>query len=163
MNEIFGISGGSKRAEDLFVRITGAARSRASNGGAIIISGSPVEVRWTSTNTINQVRAAKYLTLVIRHVDGSWYVVPPNIIVELMSFKGRGQHGENPFESATLNLNQLRQYRVDEESQLTAATLAAISEGLRHPELEEAMRDILRESRGLAARSIETIRTILER
>jgi len=43
-----------------------------------------------------------------------WYVVPAHVVVAEVSQKRRGQHTENPFESATLSLNILRPWKVED-------------------------------------------------
>ena len=65
--------------------------------------------------TLNQVRAVKYLPLVVHYAPtDEWYVVPAHVVVAEVSQKRRGQHTENPFESATLSLNILRPWKVED-------------------------------------------------
>jgi hypothetical protein len=92
----------------------------------------------------------------------SWYVVPAHIVVKEVSRKTRGQHTENPFETATMNLNRLNAYRLEDASQLRDRTLAAIAESDKFPALGEALADVLSESQELASRSIDRVRQLLE-
>lgn len=169
MSPSYGISGGGRSAEQLFRQLTGAKpASRASQGDALL-EGHAVEVKRATTTTLNQVRAVKYIPLVVHYEPADeWYVVPAHVVVALVSMKGRGQHTENPFESATLSVNSLARYRVPRE-RLKEATLDAIRRSDRLPQLREAMDEILRESRKLAAASrkrvgdlLSTVRDLLQ-
>jgi hypothetical protein len=84
---------------------------------------------------------------------------PPNR--DNSSRKARGQHTENPFESATINLNHLVRYRLEDDSQLREQTLAAIEESDNYPELHQLMKDILLDSKDLAERSLARVRQLL--
>jgi len=93
------------------------------------LGGTYVEVKKATAATLNQVRAVKYIPLVAFHEPSdTWYVVPAHIIVCLVATKRRGQHTENPFESATLNIFSLGKYQVAHEADLKMATLNAIAE-----------------------------------
>lgn len=83
-----------------------------------------------------------------------------------MSQKTRGQHTENPFECATLSLRSFGAWKVPGPApalQLRHATLEAIAESDRYPELREAMETVLKESRELADASLELVRDLLHR
>ena len=151
MTEGFGISHGGDNAEVKFIALTGADKSIAAAQGDAVLDGHPIEVKQATKNTLNQVRAVKYIPLVVLYVPTEqWYVVPAHVVVAAVSQKRRGQHTENPFESATLNVNSLGAYRVDDPAQLRERTLAAVLESAKYPELRDLMREILQESKDLA-------------
>lgn len=162
MSESFGISGGGRSAEELFRAITGADPSPTAAQGDAVLEGTPVEVKRATKATLNQVRAVKYIPLVVYFEPrDEWYVVPAHVVVAAVSQKTRGQHTENPFESATMSVNSLSAYKVEDVSDLRQATLDAIASSERFPELRDAMQQILRESRELAEKSLEHVRTLL--
>lgn len=158
----FGISGGGRSAEELFREITGAGPTRRAAEGDALLEGHPIEVKQASSVTLNQVRAVKYLPIVVRYAPrDEWYVIPAHVVVVAVSQKQRGQHTENPFESATLNLNKLARWKIEGEQRLKSATLQAIADSEQFPMLREAMKDVLRESRELADESLRSIRELL--
>jgi len=127
-----------------------------------MLEGHYVEVKRTKQTTVNQVRAVKYIPLVVYSPPSeSWYVVSPDEIVRLVGKKSRGQHTENPFESATLRLRDLRHCRVSSGEALRQATLDAIACGESARELKDAMSRILQRCKGLAAESIELVKSLL--
>ncbi len=142
--------------------LTGATKPPKSGNGDAELAGTYVEVKKASAATLNQVRAVKYIPLVAFHEPtDTWYVVPAHIVVSLVATKGRGQHSENPFESATLNIFALGKYRVASEADLKKATMDAIAEANRHPELKEAMDRVLADSKALAASSVATVKSLI--
>lgn len=162
MSDRFGISGGGRSAEDLFRQITGAAPAASAAQGDALLEGHPVEVKRATSVTLNQVRAVKYLPIVVHFTPtDEWYVVPAHVVVAAVSQKRRGQHTENPFESATLSLKNLQPWKVGDPYRLREATLEAIAASDRYPELRAAMEGVLRESRGLADASLERVRELL--
>lgn len=135
--------------------------AKAGDGDAEL-GGSYVEVKKATSSTLNQVRAVKYIPLVAYHEPtDTWYVVPAHVIVCLVSTKGRGQHTENPFESATLNIFALAKYRVASEAELKNATLSAIADAAKHAELKDAMDRVLADSKALAARSVAEVKALI--
>jgi hypothetical protein len=119
-------------------------------------------VKKATAATLNQVRAVKYIPLVAFHErTDTWYVVPAHIIVCLVATKGRGQHTENPFESATLNIFALGKYKVESEAGLKKATLDAITEASKHAELKRAIDQVLADSKALAAASVSNVQAII--
>ena len=163
MSDSFGISYGGRSAEDLFISLTGAERVAKAALGDAVLEGRHIEIKRASSSTLNQVRAVKYLTLVVHHSPtNSWYVVPAHVVVLLVSRRLRGQHTENPFESATINLSRLSAYRLDDATQLRDRTLAAIEESDKYPELRELMDQVLLESKNLAQDSIMRVRQLLK-
>jgi hypothetical protein len=116
MSDNFGISYGGRSAEDLFISLTGAERVAKAALGDAVLEGRHIEIKRASSSTLNQVRAVKYLTLVVHYSPtNAWYVVPAHVVVLMVSRRFRGQHTENPFESATLNLNNLVAYRLEDD------------------------------------------------
>lgn len=114
-----------------------------------------------STNTINQVRAVKYIPLVVYSPPDDWYVVPPNEVVRLVALQTRGQHTENPFESAIVSLRNVdRRFRCRDDA-LRETTLRAVVEGEEHPELREAMAEVLRDCREVADAWLGRVRSLL--
>ncbi|MHB1504983.1 MAG: hypothetical protein ACYCTL_13535 [Acidimicrobiales bacterium] len=159
----FGISGGGRKAENLFREITGANRTRKAAEGDALLEGHPIEVKRATSVTLNQVRAVKYLPIVVYFEPrDEWYVIPAHVVVVAVSQKRRGQHTENPFESATLNLNNLSRYKIEDAQHLKSATLQAIKDSKQFPQLREAMKDLLCESRKLADESLRRIRELLD-
>jgi len=157
-----GISHGGHSAEEKFRELTGANKTARAGDGDAILGGVNIEVKQASAATLNQVRPVKYIPLVAYHEPtDSWYVVPAHSVVALASSKTRGQHTENPFESVTLNVNMLEEYRVSAESDLKSRTLKAIKDAEKYPELKESMNKVLRDSKSLAAKSVQDVRTIL--
>lgn len=161
-----GISHGGQSAEERYRAATGAEKPPKTSLGDAVIAGNFVEVKQASskTKTLNQVRAVKYIPLVAYDKPmRTWYVVPAQVVVALVSPKSRGQHTENPFESATLSIKDLGHYAINGEHELRAKTLAAIASARKYPELRAAMESILTASRKLAKKSISRVREILER
>ena len=150
--ELTGISHGGKSAEERFLALTGATKPAKAGDGDAVLGGAFIEVKAASKQTLNQVRAVKYIPLVVYTSSNEWYVVPAHAVVQLVSAKSRGQHTENQFESATLSLSALTKYKV-KESQLRKATLAAIAEAAKYPELKAAMDRVLQDSRDYARRA----------
>jgi hypothetical protein len=148
-----------------FLEIVGGSKTaRAADGDVIVpFNGKKafVEVKHAGSTTINQVRAVKYITLVVFSVPQTqWYVVPPHAVVELVSRKTRGQHTENPFESATLSTRDLAKFVVDEKN-LKERTIDACKAGEQHP-LRQVMRDVLSRCVQLAIESRELVKAALE-
>ena len=156
-----GISNTGQSAEDRFLKATGATKSLKPGDGDAVLGGSNVEVKKATTTTINQVRAVKYIPLVVLdEKNDKWYVVPAHQVVRLVSSKERGQHTENPFESATLSTSALGNYETP-EADLKQATLNAITEAGKYTRLKTAMDDVLKESKDLAETSTTNVATIL--
>lgn len=159
---VVGISHGGKSAEERYRQLTGASVSPKTGSGDAILEGTYIEVKKATTATLNQVRALKYIPLIAYHEPtGAWYVIPAHIVVCLVSMKSRGQHTENPFECATLSLSSLGKYRVSSETELKRATLHAIAEAEKYPELKSAMAHVLAESQGLAQKYIARVRSLI--
>jgi len=120
-------------AKNLFRRmVTNVRRANDFSTGdtEVNINGNwyHVDVKECRSNSVNQVRAIRYHTLVIYN-EGFWYVIPPQEVVRLVSQKSRGQHTEIPFECANISLSQVQTvYRCSDE-QLAERVYAAIRMG----------------------------------
>jgi len=162
-----GISGSGRDAEARFFDLTGAERTPRAARGDAVVDGNFVEIKRATKTTLNQVRAVKYIVLIAYYcpdgVPPCWYVVPAHRVVALVARKTRGQHTENPFESATLNIRDLADCRVDDETQLRTQVLAAVRDSARYTDLQAEMARILRESRSLASDSRERVSVVLHR
>lgn len=157
-----GISRTGHSAEERYRLATGASKCGKAGDGDAILGGCNIEVKKASAATLNQVRAVKYIPLVVLHEPtDTWYVVPAHVVVCLVSSKARGQHTENPFESATLNVFALGKYKIASEKELKQATLDAIAEANGYPDLRKAMETVLKESKALAARSIHDVKALI--
>ena len=160
----FGISFRGRFAEQLFLNRTGAEKSPSASAGDAIIDGNAIEIKRAKTNTINQVRAVKYNVLAIYYcpneIPPSWYIVPPDMVCRLVSRKRRGQHTENPFESSTLNIKDLADYQIHDETQLRESVLKAVRKGAQYPDLQDAMICILERERLHARQDRELVATL---
>lgn len=164
MSGNFGISGGGRSAEELFRAYTGAQPAPKAAQGDAILEGAFVEVKKASSTTLNQVRAVKYIPLIVfSEPSEEWFVVPAHAVVAAVSRKSRGQHTENPFESATMSVSSIAEYRVRDVRDLREATLQAIASSEQYPELRQAMDHILQQSRLLAEESLGEVRDLLQR
>jgi len=162
-DESTGISRGGKEAEERFMAITGATPTARAALGDAVLDGTTVEIKHTKrTETLNQVRAVKYIPLVV-WVSGedAWYVIPAHRIVAIVSDCKRGQHTENPFESATLNLKRLDDFRLESEADLAAAVVRRAKESAAYPQLKKEMDRVLAEVREHAASDIERVIGVL--
>lgn len=158
-----GISRGGKEAEERFMAITGAAPAVRAALGDAVLDGVTVEIKHTKkTSTLNQVRAVKYIPLVVWvSSEDAWYVIPAHRIVAILSSRKRGQHTENPFESATLNLKQLTAHRLESETELAAAVASSSAESDEYPQLKQEMDRILDDARGSAKSDLERVSDVL--
>lgn len=158
-----GISRAGAETERSYRQHTGATECSEAAKGDAILDGHYIEIKHATGTTLNQVRAVKYTTMVAYHVPSdTWYVVPAHQVVRLVSRKARGQHTENPFESATLSTRNLNEFRVPSIELLRERTLAAIAESDARHDLRSAMEEILSDSKALAAASVEKVRALLD-
>lgn len=157
-----GISRAGLEAEQHFCEITGATKLAKAADGDALLDGRPVEVKQASTNTLNQVRPVKYSPLVAFDTrTTAWYVVPPDVVVRLSAQRARGQHTENPFESVTLNLAKLSDFRVA-EADLRSATIAALKQGDSRADLRGAMEEVRNKASALAKWSRRHVSQLLK-
>jgi hypothetical protein len=147
-----GISGEGNEAERRFRQLTGAKEADKNSDGDAVVDGVPVEVKKASTSTLNQVRAVKYIPLVVLDVrTDAWYVVPAHEIVRLVLPKARGQHNEIAFECSTLSITMLARFRVNDEKKLLGAVRTAISSAAKYPKLKAEMDRTLTAAKSLAS------------
>lgn len=157
-----GISNSGENEELEFRLLTGAQPTKKSSLGDAVFEGEFVEIKKASSDTINQVRAVKFITLAIKNSkQDCWYVVPAHQVVNLVSKKKRGQHTENPFESSTLSLKKLEDWRVPIKSDLASHVRDAIQESRNFQILEVAMKKILEGSQQLANQSLDEVKDLL--
>ncbi len=157
-----GISGAGDSAEDQFFYYTNAQKTDRAAAGDAVIDGHIVEVKKASSVTINQVRAVKYITLVVLDTKRSkWFVVPPDEVVRLVAKKNRGQHTENPFESATLSTNNILNCEVTDPTKLRTAVIDAAQQGENSPKLKKAMEEVKRKAVELAKDSRDQVSRII--
>lgn len=147
--------------EALFCRLAGATPTRLRGVGDAWLEGHVVEVKAAGGDMVAQVRAVKYLPVVVYHRPlEQWYVVPPEVVVAQVAHRRRGMHSENPFECSFLQLKALARQRVPTAC-LREATVAAIRSGASYPALAELMSQVLVDSRDLAHASVRQVRAAL--
>ncbi len=165
-----GISRAGTTSEERFIELTGATRAPKAALGDACLDGRYVEVKKATSTTINQVRAVKYLPLVIHRpanfdleVPERWWVVPAHDVVRLIHAKnGRGQHTENAYESATLSTKHLAdEHEVDAPKNLNARVIRAIRESDEHAQTRRAMEKIRDDAVALAHRAHDEVRQAL--
>jgi len=157
-----GISGDGADAEQRFRDLTGAHTAPSASAGDAVLGDVIVEIKKCGTPTVNQVRAVKYLPIVCLDTRADrWFVVPAHEVVRLVARKRRGQHTENPFESATLSLNDLTAFVVA-ESDLADRVRQAAASSATYPGLKNAMLEVLARSESLAERSRNDVAELLQ-
>lgn len=146
------ISSAGKETEELFCNITGAIKSTKPSLGDVLLDEVYIEIKKTSTGSVNQVRAVKYLPLVVySSKQKCWYVVPADVVVQVVSTKSRGQHTENPFECASISLKSVERFKVENQEDLALAAKAA------HERATQAVK-----VKGLMSQMLHTIRKVAE-
>lgn len=117
-----GISNQGRDAEALFLGLVNSsrkARDAASGDAVVSVDGVDIAIeikKCDSVNglsgTINQVRAIKFIPMVVYNPSVNlWYVVPATELVRVAAGKSRGQHTEIPFESMNMSLRQIVRWR----------------------------------------------------
>ena len=154
-----GITAMGNTAEDEVIALTGAQKSTIRKSGDVVFVEDYVpyyvEIKEADGGTANQVRADKYIPLVVRS-NGRWFVFSPVDVLRLVKDKSRGQHSENPLENATVGgfkkpSPELLKHEVP-ANQLKQAIFDAIKLGEQYPKLEEAVRRVPSEIEELSAR-----------
>lgn len=135
-------------AKNLFRRmVTNVRRTNDFSSGdtEVYLDGNwhHVDVKNCRSNSINQVRAIRYQTLVIYN-EGVWYVLPPQEVVRLVARRSRGQHNEIPFECANISLSQIHSVYRCSDAQLPDRVYAAIRMGQQeqYKEIEKSMENL---------------------
>ena len=167
-----GISRQGRDSELQFRALVQGSRdaSEAAAGDAVVeVDGTETSVEIkkcdskTGSGTINQVRAIKFIPMVVHNPAlNEWYVVPATELVRFASAKARGQHTEVSFESMNLSLRNVTKWRRGPH-QLDVAVRAAIRFDRGHPELLNAMVALLRELKDIASRTRPEIDKLLAR
>ena len=113
-------------------------------------------------DTINQVRAIKFATLVVYspQLPLPWAVVAPQNVVRLVLDKERGQHTEIALESANVSLKSLQGYRCSGE-QLAGRVARAARSGAPYVALQRRLAELKSELRTLQASSAKAVRRAL--
>lgn len=84
------------------------------------------------------------------------------MIVAMVSRSRRGQHTEKPFESATLNLRQLREYRLGPAGDLASAVVQSAVESAAYSQLQSEMANVVEEAKRRAASDVTRVTKALE-
>lgn len=103
-----------------------------------------VEIKECHANTINQVRAIKYLPLVV-FTPGTpkpWLVLAPHELAAIVARRSRGQHNENPFECAALSLGNMPEGRRCTDTELDTWVKDALHSGNEHHEVKALLEEI---------------------
>jgi len=155
-------------AEREFLRlVTGARRSTSARLGDAVVpvdgQDSFVEVKCVTSNTINQIRAIKFIPLAIYSPDKPlpWAVLSGVDVVRHVFEKERGQHSELALECANLSVSGLPNSVRCSESALSDAVIEAIRRGRRYPELAEVLQSLLRDLTELKTRYRELVSAAL--
>lgn len=143
-----GISNQGTDAEQLFFALVTSSRKapKASAGDAVVnVDGIDVTVEVkkcdapNGSGTINQVRAIKFIPMVVHNPSrNEWFVVPAAELVRAAASKSRGQHTEIPFESMNMSLSQVTRWKCS-SAELDAALRAAVRFDRNHKVLGIAM------------------------
>ena len=103
-----------------------------------------VDIKQCQSNTINQVRAIKFIPLIIFNGEG-WYVIPPIDLVKIVALKSRGQHTEIPFECASLSIDHLDERFRCNSRELYKRVLIAFDQSKNNMDMKEVMDNLLSE------------------
>jgi len=166
-----GISNQGRDAEALFVRLVRGSRkiARAAAGDAEVdVDGitTSIEIKKCDapgqSGTINQVRAIKFIPLVVYNpTQNCWYVVPATELARFAASKARGQHTEISFESMNLSLKSILKWVCSAEH-LDDAVRRAIRFDREHRGIQQALDALLRELKTLGAQRRQDIARLLE-
>jgi hypothetical protein len=157
-----GISNMGGSAENRFRSLTNSTKPSPASLGDAELDGNFAEVKKVSSDTLNQVRAVKYSTLVAYDsVREKWFVVPAVKVVQLVADKSRGQHSENPFESATISLAKLDKYETA-EGNLVGAWENAIAQSEARLDVKLKMAQIKLECADLAKKHRDEVQSLFQ-
>jgi hypothetical protein len=148
-----------KPAEQAFLRLVkNALPSDVARRGDAIVSvdgaSSYVEIKHVTSNTINQVRAVKFIPLVIyspQFGDRPWAVLPAQEVVRLVLPKARGQHTEIALECANLSLSCIAGTFRCTSAGLDNAVQSAVRTARKYPTLERILHDLVNQLSALNA------------
>jgi hypothetical protein len=141
-------------AERAFLGLVAKSRltDSAKRGDAIVsVDGADnyIEIKYVTSNTVNQVRAIKFIPLVIyspQH-NRQWAVLPAHEVVRLVFQKDRGQHTEIALECANMTLSGVpAMFRFDDDG-LSDAVHTAIRDARKYSLLAAALPELLQNIR----------------
>lgn len=166
------ISYSGYEAEAMFRRLVPFSKdseSPAKGDVRVVLGGVEhyVEVKSCKTRkggTANQVRAIKYLPVVIHTPtrETEWIVFPANVILGYVVQKARGQHSEVPFENATVGLGEWTKEFSCSSADLPGRVMGAIFEARRYPGLKRSMDLLMYDLKRLSYRARDEVEQILE-
>lgn len=165
-----GISNQGRASEAFFLELVPGSRkadSTSMGDATVIVDGAetPVEIKKcdTATNgTINQIRAIKFIPMVVHNPSRNcWYVVPATELVRYSIRKERGQHTEISFESMNLSLSQISHFRCRSEH-LATTLQEAIRFDRQHEALRQYMASLLNQLKRLATGSRDSAAALLD-
>ncbi len=160
---------GSKGVSALLALSSDAHKSSDARAGDVILDGRYIEVKTTANVTVAQVRAVKYIPLVVHQsARDEWYVIAPHEVVQMAAEKPRGQHTENPFECAMLicpkpgssHWQRWQKWRTQPED-LQAHIRRAISAGDLHLDVQGAMDETIAQAKYLAEQTKVLVKRML--
>lgn len=132
-----GITFSGLDAETMFCAATGALLAAKHDGCDATVDGHPVEIKYASTSNVNQVRATRYIPLVVC-TPAVWYVIPAHHVARIVAQRPRGQHTSDPFESCGFSLNPFSSFIVNPVD-LREAVLDAVRESDAYEELRSIL------------------------
>ena len=120
-----------------------------------------IEIKSCHSNSINQVRAIRFQTLIIYN-SGEWYVIPPQEVVKLVAQKSRGQHNEISFECANISLNKIESNFKCLEFEIPdkVALAIRIGYGEKHRKIREKMNELSAELEKLNERYLNEMQQL---
>lgn len=134
-------------AENEFRRLVPRAEKsddQKSGDARLLVDGTVyyLEIKQCHSNTVNQVRAIKFIPLVILapKLAPRWIVLPPQEVVRLVAGKSRGQHTEIPFESANLSLTGIPERFRCSDADLPQRVIDSIQGARRYAAVEAELR-----------------------
>ena len=111
------------------------------------------EMKECGKNTINQVRAIRYIPLVVHFTrEDYWAVIPPNELVKMASKRNAGQHGILAYENMTITTNNIEDKWKCSGDQLHKNIIKAIKEGEKNNHMRDGMRVLQAELEGIKDR-----------
>jgi hypothetical protein len=155
-------------AEQQFIRLVkGAEESDADKKGDAIVRldgrAHYVEVKYTTSNTINQIRAIKFIPLVIYspQLPVPWAVLPAHEVVRMVSEKNRGQHTELALESANMTLSSISSSFRCRPQELSDTVHQALRAADRYPSLQQLLQDLITRLTSIKEEFREAVRLAL--
>lgn len=160
---------GSGAVKMLHQMVEGLGIPANARDGDVVLDGHAYEVKSTKLQMIAQVRAVKFIPLIIyQSAREEWYVMPPQDVVRMVAQKTRGQHTEIPFECAAVNLNaagtegwhRWQKWRTRPED-MPAAMRRAWRSGRQHKDLHMLMLETEQRARALAEETRQHVHRLL--